>query len=381
MKKQQPQKKQEIKPFIRISHPSTSALCSIILIATVYVLTLCILQKRGFWIGDNAAKFLQVQTVINSNYSDYSLPWPGKVLDPDFAYNPLPFGAGFLQETTNKLFCMYSPVFPTVSSFFFRFFGFWGLYFLPLLSSVLMLAGLAKIAKTISPKASAQHPTVIIAGLCTPIWFYSVVFWEHALAVCLCVWGVYFYLQFLKAKSYKHLLIGSILAAFSIYFRDELYLFCLALVGVTFFYTPGRRLKTALLATFSMLIGILPLWLFQWAAIGQPLGFHLSARILSFPGILKHLTERPQVLYNLYAISSPNIWLSLAIAAPFIITFLLNPKLSKRAFIFSVPLYCLAALVNSLLVLKGYFSTTAPSPGCCTQTACLPLHRFSYWPS
>ena len=358
MKKQQSNGGQKAESMLRILYPFNSTLWAVILVAVVYVLSICLLPKQGFWNVDNANKFLQVKAIMNSNYSDYSIPWPGKTIDPDFSYNPLPYP--FSKAKDHKLFSLFSPVFATISSLFFKPFGFWGLYILPAVSSVLMLIGLGKMAKTMGLKDTDRYPVFLIAGLCTPIWFYSVVFWEHIVAVCLCVWGIYFYLKFLEKKSAKNLVLGSALSAFSIYFRDELYLFCIAIIGVTLICTSGKRLKTAFLAILTMIVSIVPLWLFQWITIGQPFGFHLGGHLFFTSGITEHILLRTKVLYNLFMASNPNVWTSLVIGAPFIVTFLLNPRFSGRIFNLAVPLYSLMASAGFFFVLKDYFGPAGP---------------------
>ena len=71
--------------LLRRFHPGRSVLCSLLAIAICYFAALCVLEKRGFWITDNANKFLQVQALANSRYTDFSIPWPGQIVDPDFA--------------------------------------------------------------------------------------------------------------------------------------------------------------------------------------------------------------------------------------------------------------------------------------------------------
>jgi hypothetical protein len=358
MKNRQSGVEHKVKSLTRILDPRSSAFCSVALVGAIYVLTLCVLERQGFWCIDNANKFLQVQAITKSNYSDYSIPWPGRTIDPDFEYNPL--NPPFSQVKDQKLFSPFSIVFATVSSVFFRLFGISGLYVLPVACSVLTLAGLAGIIGAIGLKTSAKHTVVLVAGLCTPIWFYSVTFWEHIVAVCFCIWGVYFYLRFLKSGSARQLVIGSILASLGIYFRDELYLFCVVLVCCAVACSPGRRLKTASLAVAGMIAGVVPLWFFQWAAIGEPFGFHLTSHVFSDAGIAEFITKKPAVVYNLFLAANPKVWVSLAVTVPFVVAFLINLRFSRRAFILAVPLYSLIAIVSSFFALWGYFASPSP---------------------
>ncbi len=163
--------------FFRRFHPGRSVLCSLLAIAICYFAVLCALEKRGFWITDNANKFLQVQALANSRYADFSIPWPGQIVDPDFVYNPLPYY--FTRVESGKLYSVFSPVFALISALFFDYLGPWGLYLLPALSSLAMLAGLAQLASLVSQRIAVGHVSVLTTGLCTPVFFYSLVFWEH----------------------------------------------------------------------------------------------------------------------------------------------------------------------------------------------------------
>ena len=86
-----------------------SALGPLLLIAVVYLATLATTGHGGFWITDNASKFLQLQAIVGSGYSDYSIPWGGAVLDPELRFNPLP--APFTHVVQGRLYSQYPPFF------------------------------------------------------------------------------------------------------------------------------------------------------------------------------------------------------------------------------------------------------------------------------
>lgn len=185
-------------PIIRLKK---NAYCfSIALVTLVYIITFLCIEKRGFWIVDNANKFIQLQAINNSNFTDFSIPYPGSPIDPDYQYNPIPPPFSVVRD--NRLYSVYSPLFAAISVVFYRLFSFTGLYLLPLLFSIFGLLGLLKIAKLLNFSKIAQNLTLIIAGFCTPLWFYSTVYWEHSIAVCLCIYGILYCLRFLYTKSY-----------------------------------------------------------------------------------------------------------------------------------------------------------------------------------
>jgi hypothetical protein len=342
----------------RALRPARSTLAIVGLVAAVYLLNAYLSESRGFWVVDNAIRFVQTQGILDSHYTDYSLPWAGAKLDPAMEYQPMVFPFFAVQD--GKLFASYSPVFPALTAPLYAAFGFAGLYVLPLTFSVLMLVGLVKLAGIAGLGGGTSKLAVLLAGLCTPIWFYSFLFWEHNIAVCLCVWAVYLHLRFAREARAAHLVVGSLLAASSVYFRDELYLFCALLATLALFTARERRGRTALLVAASMTLGVLPLWLFQWKTIGRPFGFHLGVHAFSFPGLTEHLADRWEVVYRLLIRSSPEAGWSLVLAAPFVISFLVSPKLPRATFARAVPVFCVAALASFFFVMRGYFISPSP---------------------
>jgi len=342
--------------YCRRFHPGRSVLCSLLAIAACFFAALCVLEKRGFWITDNANKFLQVQALANSRYTDFSIPWPGQIVDPDFVYNPLPYY--FTRIESGQLYSVFSPVFALISALFFACIGHWGLYLLPALSSLAMLAGLAQLARLVSPRIAVAHVAVLTAGLCTPVFFYSLVFWEHTPAICLGVWSVRYLLQFLADSAPKHLCLGMTAAGLSVYFRDEFYLLGLVLALCTAYYASTGRLKILVSSALILLVSLLPLWLFQWLAIGHPFGYHLSTHLSTAADWMHHLEARPRVFYNLFIASNPIPLLSLVLAFPFVLAFVLSPRFAPAAQ--AVPAYSAVALISAGLSFGGYFFSASP---------------------
>jgi hypothetical protein len=344
-----------MRPIARIFDQPHRVTLAIVIVAAAYLITLGLLPRNGVWIADNGNKLIQLRGILNSNYSDYSITWPGKAIDPGLAYSPI--RPPFAVVRDGRLYPIFSPVFATVSAPLFKIFGYWGLYILPMASSILMLLGLVKTVDILGASNTAKVYATILAGICTPIWFYSVVFWEHTIAACLCIWGISFCLRFLKHRFRRHLIYGAALATLSIYFRDELYSLCLVLLVTVTASARGKRAETAVSFAAAVIAAIIPLWLIQWKMIGQPFGFHLGTHLLSTTGISDHLWARPQVLYRLFAASSQHLWLSIVLMSPFILAFLWNPNLSRGGFRIAVPLYSLIASAAAILILSCYLSS------------------------
>ena len=335
---------------------------SVFLVAAVYVGTLCILQRQGLWIVDNENRFLQVQALVDNGFSEYAIRWPGKQIDPDFEFNPIRFdlAASFHQVKDGQLISVFQPAFIVASAGLFAVFGHWGLYILPLVCAVLMLAGVAQITRVLKLKPPAQHLAVLLAGLCTPLWFYSQVFWEHTTAACLCVWGVHFHLRFMSGGAWRDLAAGCLLLAFAIFFRDVLGLFYLALLGLTLLQVRQNRRKILLISALVLTAGVALLLLFQWATVGRPLGFHVGTLLSSASGIAEHFNDRLKVLYIFFVASHLHPWWSIVIASPFVLAFLIRPRLSRKNFVLAVPVCALLGLVAGFFFLKGFLDSGNP---------------------
>ncbi len=353
-------------------------LISLVVIAAVYLLTLAMIDRRGFWVLDNSSKYIQMRSIEESGYRNYWIPIPGRGMDPELRLNPAPFP--FAVYADGNLYPVFSPVFAVLSSIPHRLFGMDGLYLFPFICTLLALLGVAKIVaavlgrrgpgeeRTPHPPARGSTQLVIIsilaAGLCTPLWFYSAVFWEHAIAACLCIWGVYFHLSFLRGRRLLDLATGSALCAIGVWFRDELYLFILVLVlnHLRSLRREGWRTAIRVIAVSgaASIVVLLPLWLFQWWAIGRPFGFHLETHTLKTTGVGMFLSMRPRVLYNLLLASHESFLVSLLLSVPLLLAFIVRPKLPWPVFRVALPLFGLFAAFGTLATLSGYLRPDGP---------------------
>ena len=322
-------------------------------VGLVYLMTLLSFERDGMWTTDNAARFLQVRALLQSGFASFAIPWPGRSIDPEFVYNPLPHV--FSSVRGGELYSVFSPVFAMMSAPPFALLGYWGLYLLPFASALLMLKAVAGLCALAGGGLRARQGAVLIAGLGTPVWFYGVAFWEHCVAACLCLWALLFLARFVDAGATRDLVRAAVLVSLAVYLRDDLYLLC-ALLGLTAASArSGDRLRTALRCGGAMAACLAPLWIWQWQVMGSPLGQHLSAHLFSSEGIQGHLLDRPKVFYNQLVASSPAPIISIFLSAPFLYAWLRRPRFGDSRFRTALPLYGAAATVSALISLGGYF--------------------------
>ena len=342
---------------------SPRLLAPIAAVALVYAATLALLPAGGLWIVDNGAKRIQVEALAANGFRDFSLTWPGRVLDPELAFNPLPSPFSVVRE--GRLYSVFSPVLPALSVLPFRTLGDWGLCLLPLLATLVLLASLGRLATLADLPARGGALTIGIAGLATPLWFYAVIFWEHAIAASLCVGSVALALGFLEHGSRRQLWLSGLAIALAAAFRDSLLLFVPVLGALVCLSTkPQERLRSGSIFAAGLAAGLLPLELFQWLALGNPLGFHLThgfaARAGEDGGLGFHLRTRPAVLYNLLLAASGHRGLSLLITGPMAFLLLAQPRLPDRAHRAVVLGVSAWALALSIVVAIGYATARSP---------------------
>lgn len=334
---------------------------SAVVLGAIYIATFLVLPRDGFWINDNGCKYIQLQGLIKTGYRDFSIPWPGQSVDPSYTCNPLPSPFGHVVD--GKLYGTFSPIFPLLSSFFYRLLGNTGLYILPLLGGLLTLPAVWSLAGRLSMgpsvKRIAQPLAVFVVGLCTPLWFYSVTFWEHTLAVCLIAWSVLCCTYFVQNGSTGRLAATAALCGLGVYFRDELYLFGSVIAVISIIYSRQRR-RDVLVFAGVFVLTVLPLWVIQWLALGHPLGHHFRTGSLLDISVAQHVSSRWSVAGLLLLNTDRNTWLSVAIAAPYLMLLLLYPRTSRRVFSRAVPICALIAILTGAVIMARHLQAESP---------------------
>lgn len=323
----------------------------------VYLGTFVLLPWGGFWICDNGAKFIQVQSLVRAEYRDYSIPWPGARIDPTLAWSPLPEPFG--QVIDNRLYCMYSPAFALLVSPLFRVCGPAGLYVLPLVGGLLVLPAVWLLAGLFSAPRTAQPLAVLLVALTTPVWFYSVTFWEHTPAACLMVWSVCLCARHVLRHGSWNVPLAAVGCGLAVYFRDESYLLVPVLAGILLWYGPRRGRAVAVFLVI-VLATLLPLWLFQWRALGHPLGWHFAPHNPFSGGLVAYVAGRWPAVRALLLSASDIDWLSVTVVLPALILWAVYPRVTERIFRWLVVVVAALALASGLVILGGHLTADSP---------------------
>lgn len=341
------------------------ALGSLVLVASIYVATLSQLPKDGFWIVDNGCKFIQMQSIIRSDYADYSIDWPGAKIDPEYKYSPLISRFGHVID--GKLYGTFAPFFPLISTFPYRAWGMAGLYVIPLAGGLLTLAAVWKLASILAggQRGLRFSPAlaIVLAGLATPIWFYSVEFWEHTPGTGLACWALVFFALHLRDSRTLWAALSGLSCAASIYFRDDLYVLA-AVMGVGMVIAEPRKWRRGVLFGFVAAIALVPLWWFQWKVLGNPIGHHFAPTDSETVASGGFLMNRWLVVRHLFLDVGESLSWSILFTVPVLVLWL--RKLVKRSDgaestdASSFPLWGAFGIVGGSIVL--YFQMKAASP-------------------
>jgi hypothetical protein len=240
-------------------------LATLLLSAIVYGATLASLPVDTFWVTDNGNRFIQAESLLRSGFSTLAIEYPARPIDPQLHF--FPTGGFHFLILGERVYSFYSPLFSLLAA--------------PLLAvgpettRLLPLAGgLASIVIVfLLARANAvpAAPAALLAALASPIWFYSVVFWEHTLALAL---GTGALLLLMGAPGRREAIAAGLMLAAAALLREEAYLLGAGVGAAMLLSIPKRRVL--LPAAISAATVLLPAALLNLRAWGHPLGLHAA---------------------------------------------------------------------------------------------------------
>jgi hypothetical protein len=226
----------------------------------------------SFWITDGGNKFIQVRNF--DQYGEFAIHYPAADIDPEYKF--FPYCGHHFKRVDDRIYSFYPFYFPLISFPFYKIFGLAGLYFIPLISSMLTLGCLFFILRRLG--LEKYFPlAALFFSFASPMFFYSVVFWEMSLAVLFFSIGALLTVNALKTEGRRTLnfIFAGIFLGLCSIFREEGYLLFAALVFSCLIYMKGDR-KKLLWILAGWLLMMLPLWVFQYFYYGHILGLHAA---------------------------------------------------------------------------------------------------------
>ncbi len=296
------------------------------IVAAVYAgLAFGVLPEPSFFSSDEGLKLIQVQNFVRKGWSDFTLDYPGRWLDPHLRYVPINNPPPLVRQ--GDIFAVYPVFFPLLAAPLFNLLDYAGLYVIPVASGLLTLLVTYRLARLMRVSGTSS---LLILGLCTPVLFYSLLFWDHTLGTLLATAALLLATRSLRQPKWWSLLGSGLVLGLSVWVRTELYALAVVLPAAYFLFG-GRRARQALLLSLGIAAALVPLWLFQFATYGNPIGPHVM-HFASLGEEVPITTNRLAILYYTLLEANSNPLLTFLFAMSFVAATMLlwSPRLRQN---------------------------------------------------
>jgi hypothetical protein len=288
---------------------SKSATLVIVLFVAVAGGVLAALPPDGFFSSDEGVKFIQLRALAENGFRSARIPWPGDGLGLDRRYAVV---ERFFELRGGELYSPHPLLFALASAWGWLLFGFRGLYILPLFAG----AAAAALTMRLAREFGARRPWLAgaVVAFASPIFFYSLCYWEHTAAVALWLGGF----ALLLKRSRPRLLGAGALWGLGAAIRPEFYWLAAWSVAALFLFYKGERVRAAAWPAAAFAVTAAGLELIMQAAWGQP-------AFMRFGANLGYVMPRGAMMF-LYGVDHSLVAFTpwpLGVAAAFVLLFVL----------------------------------------------------------
>jgi len=215
---------------------------------------------RGLYSGDSGVKLAQTYALWSSGFTTRALPAHPE-LDP--AGDFMAYGE-FKRRVDGEWQGIYSLSFTALSAPMLGAFGMAGLPILPLLGTLLVLAGTFALARRIGCAPWWAVAISAVTVFATPVLLYSSQLTEHTLATGLVTWALALVVPDRETASPRRDLVAGVLVGFAATVRPECYL-AIAAIGIASIVPPWTSRSVAIqrgaLYAAGALAMLVPYWL------------------------------------------------------------------------------------------------------------------------
>ena len=252
---------------------------SILAVGAIYVALLASMPYESLWSGDQGAKLVQLVSLIRARLGSLAIPDPSLAYAPDGRFSPLP--VMYTVTRGDARYGIFSYPYALVTAPLFFALGYAGLYVVPILATLATLTLSAVGGARLGLRRLWVVPLAL--GLATPLGFYALIFWEHALttllatAALLCaLWAVDGGRWTVGGRWWA--LLAGLLAGLAWWFRAEaLWLGPALLAGLAWAGWRGEHAgRPGRWVLLGLVAGLLPMALFNMLLYGQPLGAQVA---------------------------------------------------------------------------------------------------------
>jgi len=146
---------------------------------TISYLLIANLRPAGyFWSIDEGGKYIYMQSTILIKDPTAPIQYPFREIDPAGEFPPFFFRI----QKGDQFYTWWQPGLALLTIPFYLLFGAYGIYVLPAISGGLTIGLAGSIAYKVSNNRWGPTFVTLIAGIATPVAFYSQMFWEHTLS-------------------------------------------------------------------------------------------------------------------------------------------------------------------------------------------------------
>lgn len=263
----------------------------LVLLGLLYTGLALLLPGPSFFNVDANIKWTQVHALVQSGWRSDGIPDPSLAIDPSGELSPFrtSFAGAFFYPAGGQWHGKYSLLFALLNSVPVALLGRSGV----LLSTVLPALGVLLVLARMARRMGLRYPLapVLLLGLCTPLLFYAIVFWEHALGLLPALVAVDAALD-LERPPVRRALLAGLTAALSVVVRVE-FVCLVPVVGLMLVLRrqpseqggsgrpvlSAQSLKSLCWFGLALAAGLGPLLLLNLVQSGSPLGAHLAQEL------------------------------------------------------------------------------------------------------
>lgn len=246
----------------------------------LYVVCLLALPDRPvFWSPDEGGKYLTLQQMMRTGDWDSALPYPANPIDPLLQHVPLLYWL----RVDHTIYSWWPSWFPALTHLPYQLLGVRGLFFIPLVSALLIGLGVYAVTAPIARRAALG--AMLAITLASPLWFYGLTYWEHTLHSLLILLGSAAAIRGVMTDRARWLAASGWCLGLAFYLRLETVIFSgalgLLIIGVNLRQrAPVRSIFMSLLVFgASVIVAVTPYVVRNQLIEGHPLGRRNAADV------------------------------------------------------------------------------------------------------
>ncbi len=192
---------------------------ALLVVFSVYLIIIFKMPENSYWVTDCGNKAISAQSLAKEG--TIAINYPAKNIDKNADF--FPYATFHFQKLPdNQIYSFYPFYYTAINAFAYKISG--GNLYSLIITSALFFTLTFGILVLLQNNLHLRFPPwalVLITGLFTPCFFYSLVLWEYGLATLLTTIAILFLLKFFTTKNKLHLFLGGLFLGLGCYIREE----------------------------------------------------------------------------------------------------------------------------------------------------------------